>query len=58
MHGEGAYLAISRITDDTENTEYRTWFSKDNLQPLYAEIFSNGERIIQCEFERTEHSLQ
>lgn len=53
-----AYLIISRTSADEGTREYRTWFSKDDTLPLYAEIFSDGERVIQCEFERAEHNLQ
>lgn len=53
-----AYLIISRSTGETAAIEVRSWFSKDDLLPLYAEIFSDGERVIQCKFERAEHKLQ
>lgn len=46
--------AILTVTKDG-NIEYRTWFSKDNFLPLYAEVFSEGRRVIQCKFERAEH---
>ncbi len=58
LHGVGAYLVISREELDAAELEYRTWFSKDNFLPLYAEIFSDGERIITCEFERAEHNTK
>ncbi len=48
-------LIISRHTTGETALEYRTWFEKNSKKPLYAEIFSNGERVIQCEFERTEY---
>ena len=58
MRGNAAYLLISRIQENEEETEYRTWIAKDDMTPLYAEIFSSGERIIQCDFERAEQILQ
>lgn len=54
IYNRDAYMLISRISDGGTDEEYRSWFSKDNLTPLYAEIFSDGERVIQCEFERAE----
>lgn len=54
IYNRDAYMLISRMSDGSTDAEYRSWFSKDNLAPLYAEIFSDGERIIQCEFERAE----
>lgn len=51
-----AVLVISRDSSDGVMLEYRTWFSKDEQIPLYAEIFSDGERVIQCEFERVEYN--
>ncbi len=56
IFGKRAILAISREDKDNFQYEYRTWFSKDEYLPLYAEIFSDGERIIKCEFERSEHN--
>ena len=56
MFGQDAFLAISRKTENETETEYRTWFSKEDFLPLYAEIFSDGNRIIQCEFERSIHN--
>ena len=56
MFGKDALLAISRKTENKTETEYRTWFSKEDFLPLYAEIFSDGNRIIQCEFERGIHN--
>ncbi len=56
IYDTDATLLISRISDGDIPIEYRTWFSKDETIPLYAEIFSDGERIIQCEFERVEHN--
>ncbi len=53
-----AYLIISRNNGEASAVEVRSWFSKDDLLPLYAEIFSDGERVIQCKFERAEHKLQ
>ena len=53
-----AYLIISRNSGASSAIETRSWFSKDDLLPLYAEIFSDGERVIQCKFERAEHKLQ
>ncbi len=53
-----AYLIISRSAGESSAVEVRSWFSKDDLLPLYAEIFSDGERVIQCKFERAEHKLQ
>lgn len=58
MHGKRAYLAISHEMHGASQLEYRTWFSKDDFLPLYAEIFSDGERIIMCEFERAEHNTK
>ena len=58
MYGKRAYFAISREMTDTSETEYRTWFSEDGFLPLYSEIFSDGKRIIMCEFERAEHKIQ
>ena len=58
MHGKRAYFVISREDNGLSETEYRTWFSKDDFLPLYAEIFSDGKRIITCEFERAEHKTQ
>ncbi len=58
MHGKSAYLVISREEKNASELEYRTWFSKESLLPLYAEIFSDGERIITCEFERAEHNTK
>ncbi len=52
MFGKNSILAIS----ERDSYEYRTWFTKDEYLPLYAEIYSDGERIIQCKFERTEHN--
>ena len=54
IYNHDAYMLITRMSDGSTDAEYRSWFSKDNLAPLYAEIFSDGERIIQCEFERAE----
>lgn len=56
IYDKEAILLVSRISDGDIPIEYRTWFSKDEAIPLYAEIFSDGERIIQCEFERVEHN--
>lgn len=56
MYGKPAVLAISRRSGNVQELEVRTWFSKDDFLPLYAEIFSGGERIIKCEFERSEHN--
>ena len=53
-----AYLIITQSTGESSKIEVRSWFSKDDLLPLYAEIFSDGERVIQCKFERAEHKLQ
>lgn len=53
--GTDCTLIISRHTYDGTALEYRTWFEKSSKKPLYAEIFSNGRRVIQCEFERTEY---
>ncbi len=53
-----AYLIISKSNGEASAVEVRSWFSKDDLLPLYAEIFSDGERVIQCKFERAEHKLQ
>lgn len=58
MYEKSAYLAIAREENDGTELEYRTWFSKDNHLPLYAEIFSDGNRIITCEFERAEHNTK
>ena len=58
MHGKKAYFVISREATGISETEYRTWFSKDDFLPLYAEIFSDGKRIIMCEFERAEHKTR
>ena len=58
MFGNDAWLVISRINDGAVPIEYRTWIAKENFIPLYAEIFSDGERVIQCRFERAEHTLQ
>ncbi len=58
MHGKTAYLVISKEKKDLSEIEYRSWFSKDGFLPLYAEIFSDGERIIMCEFERAEHKTK
>lgn len=52
MFGKSSVLAIS----EHGNYEYRTWFTTDEHLPVYAEIFSDGSRIIQCKFERTEHN--
>ncbi|MBQ5777543.1 MAG: hypothetical protein IIV97_01860 [Oscillospiraceae bacterium] len=56
MFGKEALLAITRKTENDTETEYRTWFSKEDFLPLYAEIFSDGNRVIQCEFERSLHN--
>ncbi len=56
MYGKNAFFTISRRTQDLTELEYRTWFSEDEFLPLYAEIFSDGDRIIQCEFERGIHN--
>ena len=53
-----AYLIITQSTGESSKIEVRSWFSKDDLLPLYAEIFSDGERVIQCRFERAEHKRQ
>lgn len=58
IFGKDATLIISRVADGTNDIEYRTWFSKEEALPLYAEVFSDGRRVIQCEFERAEHILQ
>ena len=58
IFGRDAYLIISRSSGENSAIEVRSWFSKDDLLPLYAEIFSDGERVIQCRFERAEHKLQ
>lgn len=47
-------FVITRISSPDGETEYRTWFLKDNCAPVRAEIFSDGRRIIQCEFERAD----
>jgi len=51
-----ATLVISRDMADEIALEFRTWFSKDEQTPLYAELFSDGERVVQCEFERVEYN--
>ena len=53
MFGEDAYLVICKNNSENRELEYRTWFSKADFYPLYAEIFSGGIRIIECKFERT-----
>ncbi len=53
MFGEAAYLMIYKTDSDKDELEYRTWFSKKDFSPLYAEIYSDGIRIIECKFERT-----
>lgn len=49
MFGENALLVIHK----ENKREYRTWFSETDFSPLYAEIYSDGIRIIECKFERT-----
>ena len=56
MFNSDAYLVISQKSNEASVVEYRTWFSKDKLLPLYSEIFSDGNRVIQCKFERAEHN--
>lgn len=56
IFGEKAYLVISCEDKNSVPIEYRTWFSKDDFSPLYAEIFSDGERVITCNFERGKHT--
>ena len=53
--GIDCILIISRHTLGDAALEYRTWFEKGSNKPLYAEIYSDGSRIIQCEFEGTEY---
>ncbi len=48
-------LVISRCTENNISLEYRTWFENSSHKPLYAEIYSDGRRVIQCEFERTDY---
>ncbi len=57
LAGRDSIMLISNISKPETELELRTWFSKDTFTPLYAEIFSDGERIIKCEFERAESSL-
>lgn len=54
LSGKDTAFVITRISSDEGDTEYRTWFLRDNGAPLRSEIFLNGERIIQCEFERAD----
>ena len=54
IFGSDAYLAISRSGD----LEARTWFSRDSILPLYAELYLDGERIIQCNFKGAEHKTK
>jgi len=56
IFGKSAYLAVSREDMASVPVEYRTWFSKEDFLPLYSEIFSDGERIITCNFERGKHT--
>lgn len=58
MYGKPSYLVISQEEKNASELEYRTWFSKESFLPLYSEIFSDGERIITCEFERAEHNTK
>lgn len=58
MYEKSAYLVIACDEHKGAELEYRTWFSKDNHLPLYAEIFSDGTRVITCEFERAEHNTR
>lgn len=51
IFSKNALLAISR----NGALETRTWFSEDETLPLYAELYTNGERIIQCNFKGAEH---
>ncbi len=53
MFGEDAYLMIYKETGENKDLEYRTWFSKKDFFPLYAEIYTGGIRVIECKFERT-----
>ncbi len=53
MFGEDSYLMIYKTDSGKGENEYRTWFSKNDFSPLYAEIYSDGIRIIECKFERT-----
>ncbi len=57
LGGRDSVMLVSNTNDLETKLELRTWFSKDSFTPLYAEIFSDGERIIKCEFERAESSL-
>lgn len=54
IFSKNALLAISK---DGE-LETRTWFSENELLPLYAELYMNGERIIQCNFKGAEHKTE
>jgi len=56
IFGENAIMAITSAESADEKTEYRTWFSRSDLSPLYAEIYSDGERVITCKFERAENT--
>lgn len=51
--GEDAYLMIYNGSPEGRDIEYRTWFSKKDFAPLYAEIYSSGIRVMECKFERT-----
>ncbi|MBQ6846772.1 MAG: hypothetical protein IJO61_06530 [Oscillospiraceae bacterium] len=52
INGEDAYLMIYRNKNEKNEFEYRTWFSKNDFSPLYAEIYIGGIRVIECNFER------
>ncbi|MBR5543774.1 MAG: hypothetical protein IKU65_06740 [Oscillospiraceae bacterium] len=56
IFGQDSFLVISEKASEESILEYRTWFSKEKFLPLFAEIFSDGKRVIQCKFERAEHT--
>ena len=46
-----ALLIIHSAEASGQEIEYRTWFNKKNYNPVYAEIYADGNRIIRCEYE-------
>ena len=48
--GKDSWLLVYREGD----MEYRTWFLKENLSPVYAEIFHDDRAIIRVTYEKCE----
>ncbi len=49
--GVDTILLIYSDDGSDEDTEYRTWFNRENYYPIYSEIISDGRCVIRCEYE-------